>query len=107
MAEGLAFTVVLLLALYGVACLMHYLVLAILRPEKTLCSFSVAYLREDTCNCEQIVRYFRAKADKGDVLLLVDNGVSETEKEIVRRLCENRRDVRLLDAEIFVEENCI
>ncbi len=107
MLEGLAFSVVLLLALYGIACLMHRLTLLILRPEKPLYSFSVVYLREDTRNCEQIVRYFRAKAGKGDVLLLVDNGVLDSEKEIVKRLCRDRQDVRLLDAQNFVEENCI
>lgn len=107
MAEGFAFVVVLLLALYGTGCLMHRLNLLVLRPEKALSSFSVVYLREDTCNSEQIVRYFRAKADKGDVLLLVDNGVSESEKEAILRLCRGRRDVRFLDAQNFVEENCI
>ncbi len=107
MLEGLAFSIVLLLALYGIACLMHRLTLLILRPEKELTRFSVEYLRPDTHNTEQIVRYFRAKSGKGDVLLLVDNGVSSSEKEVVTRLCRGRRDVRLLDAQNFVEENCI
>ena len=107
MTEGLAFSVVLLLALYGIACLMHRLILLILQPEKPLCSFSVVFLRQDTRNCEQIVRYFRAKAEKGDVLLLVDNGLPDSEKEIVRCLCKDRHDIRFLDAQNFVEENCI
>lgn len=107
MTETLAFSIVLLLALYGVACLLHRLTLLILRPEKQLPSFSVAYLREDTSNTEQIIRYFRAKAGKDDVLLLVDNGVTNSQKEIATRLCSGRRDVRFLDAQNFVEENCI
>lgn len=107
MTEGLAFSILLLLALYGIACLMHRLTLLILRPEKELHRFCVEYLREDTCNTEQIVRYFRATAGKGDVLLLVDNGVADSEKEIIARLCHGRRDVRFLDAQNFVEENCI
>ena len=107
MTEGLAFSIVLLLALYGIACLLHRLTLLILRPEKDLLSFSVEYVGEDTHNTEQVVRYFRAKAGKGDVLLLVDNGVTADEKEIITRLCYGRRDVRFLQAENFVEENCI
>ncbi len=107
MAEAIACFMVLLFALYGVGCLLYRLTLRILRPEQEVARFSVAYLRQDTQNCEQIVRYFRAKADKREVLLLVDNGVADNEKEVVRRLCDTRRDVRLLDAQNFVEENCI
>lgn len=107
MKEGLAFSIVLLLALYGIVCLMHRLTLLILRPEKDLHRFCVEYLRNDTSNTEQIIRYFRADAGKGDVLILVDNGVSESEKEVIARMCRGRRDVRFLDAQNFVEENCI
>lgn len=107
MAEAVACFVVLLLALYGVACLLYRLSVRVLRPDEEMVRFSVVYLREDTQNTEQIVRYFREKADKSETLLLVDNGVSESEKEVIRRLCKNTRDVRFLDAQNFVEENCI
>jgi len=107
MSEGIAFSLVLFFALYGVVCLLRKLTLLILRPAEGLAAFSVAFLRKDTQNSEQIVRYFRAKAERDDVLLLVDNGVTDGEKEVVQRLCRDRTDVRLLDAQNFVEENCI
>ncbi len=106
MSENIAFCIVLFLALYGILCLLRRLTLLVLRPAQRLSSFSVAYLREGTQDAEQIIRYFRAKADREDVLLLIDNGADEVEKQIVERLCENRRDVRFIRAENFVEENC-
>lgn len=107
MHESIAFSVVLFFALYGIICLLRRLTLLVLRPTEQLRTFSLAYLRENTQNTEQIVRYFRAKADREDVLLLIDNGVLEEEKQVLRRLCENRRDVRFITAEKFVKENCI
>lgn len=106
MLENITFAAVLLLALYGITCLLHRLMLAVLRPVKNIHSFTLAFLREDTENPEQIIRYFRTKADKNDVLMLVDNGMTEEQKRIVETLCRNRRDVRLLSVENFVAENC-
>ncbi len=106
MAEGIAFCAVLFFALYGVVCLLRRLVLLVLCPRERLYTFSLAYLRGDTENTEQIIRYFRTKADREDVLLLVDNGVSDQQKEIIGRFCENRQDIRFISDENFVEENC-
>ena len=107
MSEGIAYCIVLFFALYGISVLLRRLTLHILRPQEKLPSFSVAYLRTGKQNAEQIVRYFRAKAEREDVLLLIDNGITEEEKTIVKRLCGDRRDVQLITAENFVEENCI
>ena len=106
MQESFAFCVVLFLALYGICCLLRRLTLLVLLPRETLHTFSLAYLRKDTQNTEQIVRYFQAKAEKGDLLMLVDNGVSEDEKQVLHRLCANSRNIRLISDENFVEENC-
>lgn len=106
MLENITLVAVLLLALYGIACLLHRLILAVLRPVGHIASFTLAFLRADTENPEQIIRYFRAKADKSDVLMLVDNGMTEEQKRIVETLCKNRQDVRLLSDENFVAENC-
>lgn len=107
MSEGIAFCIVLFFALYGVICLLRRFCLCVLRPEKGLPTFSLAYLYADTRNTEQIVRYFRAKAEREDVLLLVDNGVTTEEKQVLERLCDGRRDIRFISAEKIVEDNCI
>lgn len=107
MAEGMGFCVVLFLALYGVFCILRRLSLQILKPSERLCTFTLAYLHKDAENAEQIIRYFRAQAEEEHVLLLVDNGVSPGEEEVIRKMCENRQDVRFLSAKNFPEENCI
>lgn len=106
MQTEIMFCVVMVLTIYGVACLLHRLSLHILKPHEQPLCFEVAYLRENTENVEQIVRYFRMKADKGAVLLLVDNGLSDEQKQVVGQLCKYKRDVRFLTMENFVEENC-
>ncbi len=107
MRENIAFVVVLLLALYGIACLLHRFTLKILMPTEKIPTFMLTFIRKDTENVEQLIRYFRAKADKNDVLLLVDNGATKEQKDVIQMLCQGRRDVRFLTAEKFVEENCI
>lgn len=107
MSETIGFCVALFLALYGTASLLHRLTLCILRPERGMHSFSVAYLREGDENAEQLVRFFRARARREETLLLVDNGADSTQREIVRRLCDGQRDIRFITAENFVGENCI
>lgn len=98
MQETIAFCLVLFLALYGVACLCRRICLWVLRPHNGLSAFSVAYLSEDSENVEQIIRYFRAKAGRKDVLLLIDNGMCVDDIEVITRLCKGRNDVRLLQA---------
>lgn len=105
--ESIAFCLLLFLGLYGIVSILQRVCIWILRPAGGLSFFGVVYLRRETENVEQIIRYFRAKADKNDVLLLVDNGVEEHEKVVINKLCENRRDVRFISVENFVEENCI
>ncbi len=107
MKAEIMLSIVLFLALYGIACLLHRLSVRILQPTVKPLIFEVAYLRKDTENIEQIVRYFRLKAEKNAILLLVDNGVTAEQKAVMERLCASRRDVRFLTAENFVEENCI
>ena len=107
MSANVAFCVLLLFALYGIAGLLRRLTILILRPEKPPRTFSLAYLNHDTQNVEQIIRYFRTKAEREDVLFLIDNGVSEAEKTILEKMCAEQSDVRFITAENFVEENCI
>ncbi len=107
MKAEIMLSIVLFLALYGIACLLHRLSVRILQPTVKPVMFEVAYLRADTENVEQIIRYFRMKAEKDAVLLLIDNGVGEEQKAVLERLCADRHDVRFLTAENFVEENCI
>ncbi len=106
MENSVLFCAVLFFALYGIMCLIRRLCLLILRPDEPPCTFSLAYLRCGHHNAEQIIRYFRARAEREEVLLLVDNGVDAGEKQVIRKLCENRRDVRFLSEENFSAENC-
>ena len=106
MAQSVGFCVVLFLALYGVFGILRWLSLQVLKPSEQLRTFTLAYLHKDAENAEQIIRYFRARADKEQVLLLVDNGVSSDAQTVIRKLCENRQDVRFLSAKNFPEENC-
>lgn len=106
MSDSVLLFVVLCFALYGILCLIHRVSLLILEPDRRLHTFSLAYLRHGDENAEQIIRYFRARAGREDVLLLVDSGVDAGEKQVIRKMCENRRDVRLISEENFAGENC-
>lgn len=106
MTENIAFVAVLFLALYGIACLLHRLTLKILTPTQKISTFTLSFIRKETENVEQLIRYFRAKADKNDVLLLIDNGATKEQTEIIETFCNGRQDIRFLTAEKFVEENC-
>ena len=106
MWENVLLCAVLFFALYGIMGLIRRLGVLVLRPERPLTTFSVAYVREEDENAEQIIRYFRARADREEVLLLVDNGVSPEQKRVIGKLCEERCDVRFLSEENFTAENC-
>lgn len=95
-AECVGFCIVMFLALYGVIGLLRQLSLMALKPPDRLCTFTVAYVNRHTENAEQLIRYFRAQAGKEQVLLLVDNGVTAEQATVIRKLCENRRDIRFL-----------
>ena len=107
MWENVLLCAVLFFALYGIMGLIRRLGVLVLRPERPPTTFSVAYVQEEDENAEQIIRYFRARAEREDVLLLVDNGVSQEQKRVIGKLCEERRDVRFLSGENFAAENCI
>ncbi len=106
MSQWIGGSVVLFLSLYGVVCLLHKLSLLLLRPQNVFHSFSLAFLSENTQNAEQIIRYFRLKAAKEDVLLLIDNGVLPHEKQVVERMCATCPNVRFLNIEKNTQENC-
>ena len=106
MPETIGCCVMLFLALLGVGCLLRCLCLLILRPTRDMPCFSVAYLRKNDENAEQIVRFFRMRARRGEKLLLVDNGADGTQREIAEKLCADGTDVQFLTAENFVAENC-
>lgn len=107
MSETIAFCAALFLMLYGVFSIIRQLSLLLLKPSGSLFSFSVAYLHPQSENAEQIIHYFRARAEREDILLLVDDGISNDERAVIEKLCENRRDIRFIGAENFDEENCI
>ncbi len=107
MWESILLFAMLFFALYGILCLIQRLGVLILRPERPPSTFSLAYVKEEDENAEQIIRYFRARAEREEVLLLVDNGTSAEQKRVINKLCEDRRDIRFLSEENFPAENCI